>query len=546
MRRSLALLLLVAVLSACGTATPLPPTAEPPTVTPTAKARSWWHDVVFYEVFVRSFYDSDGDGVGDLPGLVEKLDYLNDGDPDGGQDLGVTGLWLMPIFVSPSYHGYDVVDYYAVNPDYGTNEDFRRLVDEAHRRGMRIIVDLVLNHTSSEHPWFLDSAAGPDSERRDWYVWVDEDPGYLGPWGQEVWHLKNGAYYYGIFWSGMPDLNLQNPAVTAELQDVARFWLEEMDVDGFRLDGARHYVEDGQVQSHTETTHEWLHNFHTYCRGVEPQMLAVAEVWDTSYAVASYTTEDVNLAFEFSLAESILSAVNSGRAGPLASTMREIVRLYPEGEYATFLTNHDQNRVMNQLNRNEAQARLAATLLLTLPGVPFVYYGEEIGMAGAKPDELIRRPMVWADGAQGGFTDGVPWQPLSRGFEERSVADQSADPGSLLNRYRALIGLRNAHPALRSLSFTPVESPHRGVYAYLRQGNILVVANLDALPAADYALQWTDGALAPGTYRATSLLAAAETAPLTVGPGGVVEGYEPLPELPARSALILALAPVTE
>jgi len=540
------------VLAACGAPTPLPPTAmstpEPPTATPTPvpQAGPWWRDTVFYEVFVRSFYDSDGDGVGDLPGLLEKLDYLNDGDPAGGQDLGVTGLWLMPMFASPSYHGYDVVDYYTINPDYGTNDDFRRLMDEAHARGMYVIIDLVLNHTSSEHPWFVDSASGPDSERRDWYIWSDEDPGYLGPWGQEVWHLKNGAYYYGIFWSGMPDLNLENPLVTAELEDVARFWLEEMGVDGFRLDAARHYVEDGEVQEHTEATHQWLRDFYAFCQEVEPGMLAVAEVWDTSYAVAQYTTEDVNLAFEFSLAGSILSAVNNGRAGPLASTMREVMRLYPEGEYATFLTNHDQNRVMNQLNRNEDKARLAATLLLTLPGVPFLYYGEEIGMVGAKPDELIRKPMQWTDGPQGGFTEGTAWQPLNRDFEERSVAVQSADAASLLNHYRALIGLRNAYPALRGLSFTPVESPHQGVYAFLRGGQILVVINLEGKATADYALQWTDEALAPGTYQATSLLAPAEVAPLIVGPGGVVESYQPLPELPARSALILALAPASE
>ncbi|MFN2225492.1 MAG: alpha-amylase family glycosyl hydrolase [Anaerolineae bacterium] len=556
MKRALTLLLLTAVLAACGAATPLPPTAaptaEPSTATPTAtpapaaKAGPWWRDTVFYEVFVRSFYDSDGDGVGDLPGLLEKLDYLNDGDPAGGPDLGVTGLWLMPVLTSPSYHGYDVVDYYTVNPDYGTNDDFRQFMDAAHARGMYIIIDLVLNHTSTEHPWFVDSASGPDSERRDWYIWSDEDPGYLGPWGQEVWHPRNGAYYYGLFWSGMPDLNLENPLVTAELEDVARFWLEEMDVDGFRLDAARHYVEDGKIQEHTEATHQWLRDFCTFCQEVEPEMLAVAEVWDTSYAVAQYTTEDVNLAFEFSLAGSILSAVNNGRAGPLASTMREVMRLYPAGEYATFLTNHDQNRVMNQLNRDEDKARLAATLLLTLPGVPFLYYGEEIGMVGAKPDELIRKPMQWTDGPQGGFTEGIPWQPLDRGFEERSVAIQSADAGSLLNHYRALIGLRNAYPALRGLSLTPVESPHQGVYAFLRGGQILVVINLEGQAAADYALQWTDEALASGNYQATSLLAPAEVAPLTVGPGGVVEGYQPLPELPARSALVLALAPAGE
>ncbi len=553
MRRLPAWLVLLALLAACGSITSdpreptgLPATPLPASVGPTPRDSAWWHDAVFYEILVRSFYDGDGDGVGDLTGLIEKLDYLNDGDPFGGQDLGVTGLWLMPVFVSPSYHGYDVVDYLTVNPDYGTNDDFRWLMDEAHRRGMRVIIDLVLNHTSSEHPWFLESASSPDSERRDWYVWADENPGYLGPWGQTVWHLKNGAYYYGIFWGGMPDLNLQNPLVTAELEAAARFWLEVMGVDGFRLDAARHYVEDGRVQSHTEASHEWLRNYHAFCQEVKPQMLAVAEVWDTSYAVASYTPEDVSLAFEFSLAESILTAVSLGRAERLASTVREVDRLYPQGEYATFLTNHDQDRVMNWLNRDEDGARLAATLLLTLPGVPFIYYGEEIGMTGAKPDEMIRKPMQWTDGAQAGFTTGTPWQPLDPGFEERNVARQLADPGSLLAHYRALIALRARYPALRSLVLTAVESAHPGVYAYLRQGQILVVVNLDAKPATEYALRWTDEVLSRGTYHANSLLGEAAAASLTVEPGGVVQDYQPLPELPARSALILALAPATE
>jgi glycosidase len=529
--------------------TPMPvpsDTPEPASPTSPAEPVAWWDDTVFFEVFVRSFYDSDGDGNGDLRGLVEKLDYLNDGDRATGDDLGVTGLWLMPIAASPSYHGYDVTDYRSVNPDYGTNEDFGRLIDEAHRRGMRVIVDLVLNHTSDQHPWFVDSASGPDTERRDWYIWSETDPGYLGPMGQQVWHARDGAYYYGLFWEGMPDLNLENADVRAELYEVARFWLEEMGADGFRLDAARHYVEDGDVQAHTSATHAWLGEFYAFAKGVNPEMLTVGEIWDVSDAVAPYVGDELDLAFEFSLAKAILLSVNEERVTPLASAMKEVQRLYPEGGYATFLTNHDQNRVMDQLSGDPDKARLAATVLLTLPGVPFIYYGEEIGMTGSKPDPMIRTPMQWTSGPNAGFSGGTPWEPVNTGHEELNAEVQLAEPDSLLNHYRALIILRRTHPALGVGGFSPVDSAGHRVYAFLRHvpdEQVLVVINFEDKAATDYALSLAEGSLSPGGYTVMDLLTGLEAAPLTVAEGGGFEGYLPLPELPARNALILGLVP---
>ncbi|HSF44229.1 MAG TPA: alpha-amylase family glycosyl hydrolase, partial [Thermoanaerobaculia bacterium] len=214
------------------------PAASPPAASPASP--SWARGAVFYEVFVRSFADSNGDGIGDLQGLISKLDYLNDGNPRTSQDLGVDALWLMPVFQSPSYHGYDVVDYETIESDYGTNADFERLLAEAHRRGIRIIVDFVMNHSSSQNPWFVDSASSPASPRRDWYVWRADDPGWTQPWGgnNRVWHPKNGAYYYGVFWGGMPDLNFSTPAVRREMERLAAFWISR-GVDGFRLDATR-------------------------------------------------------------------------------------------------------------------------------------------------------------------------------------------------------------------------------------------------------------------------------------------------------------------
>jgi alpha-amylase len=555
MKQTTAFLLLLALLVACApgatgpATTPASGRASPsPTATSLPVPATWWQDAVFYEVFLRSFFDSDGDGMGDLQGLIAKLDYLNDGDPAAGEDLGVTGLWLMPVAASASYHGYDVTDYTTVNPDYGSNDDFRALISEAHRRGMRVIVDLVLNHTSDQHPWFVDSASGADAAYRDWYIWVDEHPGYSGPEAQTVWHERNGAYYYGYFWGGMPDLNLENPQVKAALHDVARFWIEDMGVDGFRLDAARHYVEEGRTQMHTAATHAWLQDFRRYTQELEPESLTVAEVWDVSDVVATYAGIDVDLAFEFSLAKAILLSVNETRVTPLASALKELRRLYPRGGYATFLTNHDQNRVMDVLGRDEDKARLAATTLFTLPGVPFVYYGEEIGMVGSKPDEKIRTPMQWTAGPQAGFTAGTPWQPLNEGHEERNVEVQAADPTSLLNHYRALIALRQAHPALSSLEFHVFDSAGQTVLAYLRTAGeeaILVVLNLGMKEAESFALGSRQSPLPPGRYAARDLLSGSQAESLLVDDGGTVEGYQPVPLLPPLSALVLELEPAT-
>jgi glycosidase len=200
--------------------------AEPPAASP-----DWARGAVFYEIFVRSFADSDGDGIGDLAGLTGRLDYLNDGDPGTAADLGVDALWLMPVFESPSYHGYDVVDYERIDREYGTLADFEKLLVEAHRRGIRVIVDLVMNHTSAQHPWFVESAASAASPRRDWYVWRSDDPGWTQPWGgtNPTWHERNGAFYYGVFWGGMPDLNFATPAVREEMKRLAKLWLDRGD-----------------------------------------------------------------------------------------------------------------------------------------------------------------------------------------------------------------------------------------------------------------------------------------------------------------------------
>jgi glycosidase len=276
-----------------------------------AAGESWQDGDVFYQIFVRSFYDSDGDGIGDFNGIIEKLDYLNDGDPATTDDLGVTGIWLMPIMKSPSYHGYDTTDYYAVNSWYGTPTDFMRLLDAAHARGMKVIIDLMINHSAKSHPWFVSSRLRA-SDKRDWYVWRDENPGFRGPSGQPVWHADGRRFYYGVFWDGMPDLNLENPEVTAQLYDIARYWLVDIGVDGFRLDGIKHLIEVGDIQENTVPTRQWLADFKTFVKSIRPDALLVGEVWSATNVVAQYIPDQVDLAFEFDLAGALMRAATFG------------------------------------------------------------------------------------------------------------------------------------------------------------------------------------------------------------------------------------------
>ncbi len=565
-------LITVGLLVGCGrppTPTPIPgavptPTAGPPAAeatstrpAPTGAAETthaWWNDRVFYEVFVRSFYDSDGDGIGDLAGLIEKLDYLNDGDPTTTDDLGVTGLWLMPVAQSPSYHGYDVTDYYTIEEDYGSNEDFKRLVNEAHQRDIKVIVDLVLNHTSNQHPWFLASASGPESDKRNWYIWSPKDDGSRAPWqgGGPVWHKRGDAYYFGLFWEGMPDLNYRNPEVTAEMQRVARFWLEEMGVDGFRLDAVRHLVEEGRTYAGVPATHQWLAQFDDFLDSVGPEALTVGEVWDVTDQTASYVRGDeVDLVFEFSLADAILTSVVRGRPVGAVQELAAVLAAYPEGQLATFLTNHDQPRVATILGKDLASLKLAATTLLTLPGVPFIYYGEEIGMTGNKPDELIRTPMQWSAAANAGFTSGRPWQPVNRGFEQLNVATQNTDSDSLLSHYRWLIHLRHDHPALLRGRLIPVESSCDATVAFLRQVSAgdanapdsqtaLVVLNFGRQELTGCTFSYSGDALPAGTYQMRDLLNGSVAVPLTVTANGF-QDYAPLPSLAARAGHVLLL-----
>jgi alpha-amylase len=452
----------------------------------------------------------------------------------------------MPINPSPSYHGYDVTDYYAVNPDYGTMEDFKRLLEEAHKRDIKIIIDFVMNHTSSKHPWFQ-SALTPGSEYHDWYKWSDTNPGTLGPWGQKTWYrASNGQYYYAIFWDQMPDLNYDNPAVREEIKKVTSFWLKDVGIDGFRLDAVRYMVEDEQLAD-SKANHAFLEEWGQYYRSINSQAFTVGEAWTGNSSVKKYTNTNLELdsAFNFDLSTAMLKSVNESSNTNVRFILQTTLRDFPEQDNANFITNHDMNRVISSIGGNdkEEKAKVLAGILLTAPGIPFLYYGEEIGMSGTKPDELIRTPMQWDNTQGAGFTDGKPWEDVNSDFLLVNVAKQTGDNISLLEHYRKLIKLRNEHSALRIGKTFVADSKSNKLVSYLRASKdetLLIIINIDDAPVSGYDLELSTGPLS-GQYTAALLPDGTTINPFTANAKGGFDAYTPLNEIPPYSVLIIQL-----
>jgi glycosidase len=436
---------------------------------------------VYYEIFVRSFADSNGDGVGDLNGITAKLDYL--------QWLGVSGLWLTPIFPSPSYHGYDIINYFAINPQFGTLADFQRLLREAHARGIRVLIDMVLNHTSDRNAWF-EKALEPKSPYHGWYTWAGKgtDLAALSSLGSPAWHARNGHYYLGDFSGDMPDLNYDNPAVRREMINVGRFWLAQ-GVDGFRLDATTQIYIDfksdiGSTRAVAKNV-AWWQQYHAGLRASDPNVFLLGEVPAQSEKEAAPYYSGLNSVFDFPLAQVLVAAAANETSPDLGTYVQKAwseFRQHARGPIvdSPFISNHDRNRVIDQLGGNTSHMRMAAAMLLTMPGNPFVYYGEEIGMRGMKPDPSIREPMRWDRNLhEAGETT---WEPApDDASPELSVAAERADSKSLLYLYRRLIHWRSELPALRDGDIAPYPADGGAISAYTRADHtqrLLVIHNL--------------------------------------------------------------------
>ena len=484
--------------------------ASSPTVAPAPSAyqsltfqagtRRWWNSATVYEIWPRSFKDADGDGNGDFDGMTSKLGYL--------QTLGVNAIWLTPMFEAPSYHGYDFQDFYNVERDYGTMAQFERFVAESHKRGIKVILDLVLNHVSDQHPWFLKSAR-KEAGYEDYFIWRDQRPeGWGQAWSDQpapeaVWHWNKTrkAYYYGAFGSSQPDVNLRNPEVVAELDRVTAFWLKK-GVDGFRLDAVRYAIEDGPLsqQADTQATLDYWTTFTKRVKATNPEALLVGEAWAPLGTVGRYRNggEGLDAAFDFDFGEDVIGLLNtdSKRAADFGTlsdapaarhrdalwqNLQQRAAAAPMGYFSPFLTNHDKNRIMHTLQGDAAKAKIAASLLLTSPGTAYLYYGEEIGMRGSKPDPRIRQPMRWQRSTRA--VGESTWEPVAADNRGVSVQAEQDDPHSLLNRYRELIGWRMHIAPLRDGIAGEYASGIPALAAWrLRDahGSVLVAHNLSA------------------------------------------------------------------
>ncbi len=482
----------------------------------------WYKDAVFYQISVRAFKDSDGDGYGDLRGIKEKLDYL--------QTLGVDCLWLMPIYPSPLRDdGYDIADYYNIDPMYGTLDDFASLINAAHARGIRIIMDLVLNHTSDEHPWFKASRSDKNSPFREYYVWSDTNQKYKGTriifvdteksnW---TWDEKTEQYYWHRFYSSQPDLNFDNPKVQEEMINVARFWLD-LGVDGFRADAVPYLFErEGTNCENLPETHVYLKKLRAFMEANYPGKILLCEANQWPEDVRPYfgDGDEFHMGFHFPIMPRIYMALKKERADDMIEILRRTPSIPENCQWCTFLRNHDEltlemvtpeerqwmweqyapeprmrinlgirRRLAPLLDNDRRKIELANSLLFTLPGSPIVYYGDEIGMADniELPDRNgVRTPMQWDNSANAGFTSGRPFAPVIQNYPRINVAGQVDEKDSLFHTIRRMIEARKKYPAFGhgAMEWINVDNPALAVYTRSLQGvTLLVINNLSATP----------------------------------------------------------------
>ena len=449
---------------------------------------------VFYNVFIRSFFDSNGDGIGDLNGITEKLEYL--------KRLGINGLWLSPLHPSDSYHKYDVKSYKEIDPEYGTLEDFKNLIEEAHKRDIVVLIDLVINHTDDNHPWFQKALTG-DSYYRKFYHWQKKENVIAD---ESHWHAQpsdgginqSDELFYSFFGNGMPDLNYDYQPVRDEVKKIAKYWLD-FGVDGFRIDAALHiypfYVEESDRNMWKSIS--WWQEFSAYVKTVKPHVFLVGEVWENESVASEFAKNAINN-FNFSLSEKLMNILKNEQdteatAKWLSNYQDEIKKIRPDFVDAIFLSNHDQNRVASQLNGDLEQLKQAASIMMTLPGVPFLYYGEEIGMMGQKPDERIREPMIWYE--PGTTAKGqTKWEPIEYNIPSKikSAAAQWKDSTSLLNHYKQLIFMRQTQPAFTygEFSWLNFEGQPKPLFAYVRKLGDRIFFNFHNLSSKPISFGW--------------------------------------------------------
>lgn len=490
------------------------------------KNNLWYKDAIFYEVYVRAFYDSNSDGHGDLKGLIQKLDYL--------QDLGITCLWLLPIYPSPlKDDGYDISNYYGVHPSYGTLDDFKALLDAAHERGLRVIMDLVLNHTSDQHPWFLAARANPNSIFRNYYVWSESSLKYRdariiftdAEESNWAWDESSKQYYWHRFFSSQPDLNYDNPLVQEEMQKAISFWFD-LGVDGFRADAVPYLIErEGTSSENLPETHAYLKKIRRFINKNYPGRILLAEANQWPEDVLPYFgkgNDEFHMGFNFPIMPRIFMSIRKADRTQLVWIMSRTPFLREKNQWVMFLRNHDEltlemvtederqwmwenfapeprmrlnlgirRRLAPLLDNDRRKIELAHSLLFTLPGSPIIYYGDEIGMGDniwLHDRNGVRTPMQWDAESNAGFSEAPAqsiYSPINDddvyGPAKVSVENQQKDPGSMWNTIRHMIAIRKQHHAFGWGDFEWINCNNDQIAAYRRTYNgetILVFQNL--------------------------------------------------------------------
>lgn len=448
--------------------------AVPKSATASALAPDWWRGA-FMQIYVRAYQDTDGDGKGDLKGLIQRLDYL--------QGLGVKGLWLLPITESSDRdHGYAVKNYRAIEADYGSQADFDLLLSEAHKRGMGVILDFVINHSSNQHPLFLNSSSSAKNAQRDYFIWQTPKPTGWQIYGQDPWYASNWAngFYFAGFTSSMPDFNLRSSDVETFHHDNLRFWLNK-GVDGFRFDAVGNLIENGpgawEVQAENHVVMSKVRQ--TIMQYSQRFMVCEAPANSNAFAQA----DSCGSAFAFDLSGSVVGAAKGD-----AASIQKLADYYKtrSANLAPFVSNHDSfagDRLWNQVQGNLAQYKMAAASYLLLPGTPFIYYGEEIGMASSNAlsgDAALRTPMSWTADAKG-FSTATPFRALSANVNSQNVTQQQSDSNSLYQHYKQLLALRNTQLALRSGTYEAAWALQKtmGFQRVAGAEKIMVVLNFD-------------------------------------------------------------------
>ena len=478
--------------------------------------QQWWEDCVVYQIYPRSFQDSNGDGIGDLQGIIQRMDYLS--------SLSIDAIWLSPIFLSPmADFGYDISDYRSIDPVFGTLEDVDQLLKEAHDRNIKVLFDMVLNHTSSQHPWFIESRQSKDNDKANYYIWSDTIPNnWYAAFGGKAWTYdsQRGQYYLHSFLPDQPDLNWRNPATVDSIFEELRFWLER-EVDGFRLDVINCIVKDDALRNNPKIfgsrprpydmqrhifdrnrveIHQKLRDLRRLVDSYPNRMLVgeiMAELPGEPELAASYLGRDndeLHLAFDFSLA---YTRMNAQKWQTSAKRWCEAIG---KNRVPTWvLNNHDLPRLMSRVHQNEAKAKLAAMFMITQRGALFLYYGEELGLPNSKvPHGLMhdpvgkrywpfhpgrdpaRGPMVWNTGEGNGFSTSEPWLPFAKSANRYSVENQEMEEDSMLSHYRNLLSLRKNDTVLRNGTCTYLETNNHRVLAYRRdmdEGSRLIILN---------------------------------------------------------------------